>query len=80
MQFNMSDENEKNMEKRPVTQEDLDNDSSLGEAGVAVGDEHEFEVVEDGDGEGNGDGAVEGDGEGENGGGEGEGNGEGSNE
>lgn len=31
-------------EKRAVTQEDLDADPKLGEAGVNVGDEHEFEV------------------------------------
>ena len=40
----MSDE--KKTEKRAVTQEDLDKDSSLGEADVKVGDEHEFEVAE----------------------------------
>ena len=33
-------------EKRAVTQEDLDKDASLAEAGVKVGDEREFEVAE----------------------------------
>lgn len=45
----MSDE--KKTEKRAVTQEDLNNAKALVDGNVNVGDEHEFEVVEDGGGE-----------------------------